>query len=391
MKELKRLGEADYKEAVALSQFAFQYRLSEEEQEKKIEEFRKQTVFGHKIEGKLAAKLHIFPFTCYINGKTFDVGGICSVATWPEYRRQGSIRALMQQALQHMREVGQTVSYLHPFSVAFYRKFGWELAFTNRYYTIPINHLKRDWAGNGFIRRIEVDIPLLHAIYTDYAKKYNGMLGRDDNWWERRVLKDPSQIAVAYNEAGEPGGYIIYDVKDQIMTVKEMVSNSLNEWKLLYQFIANHDSMAEKVTITVAENDPLPFLLDEPRFEQKNVPYCMARIVDALAFLKKYPYQMKEATTSESIILRVEDEFLPENEGIYELKAENGIMNVCKLAEMQEDRGIRCSIQSLTAMLLGYKRPLSLYELGLLSGDIAEIEQFEKLIPGKQTYLIDFF
>lgn len=391
MKDLFRLGEPDYEESVALSQFAFQYRLSDEEKEKKIEEYRRQVAFGHKIDGKLAAKLHIFPFSCYINEKEFEVGGICSVATWPEYRRQGSVRALIQQALQHMRKVGQTISYLHPFSVAFYRKFGWELTFATQHYTIPINQLKRNWDGNGYMRRIDHDVPLLHAIYTQYAKKYNGMLARDDYWWEQRVLKEPSQIAVAYNEIGVPGGYIIYDVQDQLMTVKEIISTSLNEWKLLYQFIANHDSMAEKVTITVPENEQLPFILDEPRFEQKTVPYCMARIVDVLAFMKNYPFQLQEATSSESIILWVEDELLPENEGIYELKVSEGIINVCKLAETKEKQGIRCNIQSLTAMLLGYKRPTSLLELEILSGDEKKIEQLEKLIPRRQTYLIDYF
>ncbi|MEK3889971.1 GNAT family N-acetyltransferase [Bacillus sp. FSL K6-3431] len=391
MKELKRLGEGDYEEAVALSQFAFQYKLSDEEREKKVEEFRNQVIWGHIVEGKLAAKLHLFPFTCYINGESFDVGGVCSVATWPEYRRQGSIRALMQQSLQYMREIGQTVSYLHPFSVAFYRKFGWELTFSNRNYKIPINHLKRNWAGKGLVRRIDADIPLLHTIYTDYARKYNGMLGRDENWWEQRVLKDQPQIAVAYNEAGNPGGYIIYHVKDQLMTVKEMVSTSLNEWKLLYQFIANHDSMAENVTITVPENDHLPFILDEPRFEQMNIPFCMARIVDVLPFLKKYPFHIEEGNATESIILQVDDEFLPENEGVYEIKLENGMMDVCMLKDFRGETGIHCSIQALTAMFLGYKRPSTLHNLGMLSGEKEEIERFETMIPSRQTYMIDFF
>lgn len=391
MKDLRRLGEDDYNDAVALSEFAFQYKLSAEEHAKKVEEFRGQDVWGHFVEDELAAKLHLFPFTCYINGEKFSVGGVCSVATWPEYRRQGSIRALIQHALQHMRSAGQTISYLHPFSVAFYRKFGWELTFANHEYTIPLPDLKRNWECHGMVRRLDADIPLLHKIYTDYAKKYNGMLGRDENWWERRVLKGDPQIAVAYNEAGEPGGYIIYEVKAEQMTVKEMVSTSVHAWKLLYQFIANHDSMAKQVTITVPENDQLPFILDEPRFEQKHVPYCMARIVDVSAFLKKYPFQLSELAVDQSLLLRINDAFLPENNGIYELKQENGVMMIGELQNLETQAVVDCSIQSLTTMLLGYKRPTLLHELGMVVGNAQDIAQLENWIPNRQTYLRDYF
>lgn len=391
MKELKRLGEAECEEILALSQFAFQYELNDEDYEKKIEEYKTQVIWGHMIEGKLAAKLHLFPFHCFIHEKPFAMGGVCSVATWPEYRRQGSVKALLRHALLHMREVGQTISYLHPFSFAFYRKYGWEMAFMNRRYTIPLQQLKRDWQGNGYMQRIEADIPLLNSIYTDYAKKYNGMLARDKNWWEWRILKGRPQIAIAYNESGKPGGYIIYEVKDEIMTVKDMAYTSMNEWKLLYHFISNHDSMAKHVTITVPENDPLPYILDEPNFEQKNTPFFMARIVDVQGFLEKYPFHIVKETMTEPIIIQISDPFMQENEGTYELKENNGKVNVSPLPNVDDNKGIQCSIQSLTAMLLGYKRPLELYELERISGERADIEQLETLIPRRQTHYIDFF
>ena len=55
------------------------------------------------------------------------MGGIAGVATWPENRRQGHVSTLLKHALQEMKSKGQTLSFLHPFSIPFYRKFGWEL------------------------------------------------------------------------------------------------------------------------------------------------------------------------------------------------------------------------------------------------------------------------
>src|SRR5699024_10888320 len=131
-----------------------------------------------------------------------------------------------------------TISFLHPFHVGFYRNFGWELAFHNRNNTISIERLRRNWQTKGHVSRKETSIAFLHDMYTTYAKKYNGMLKRDENWWRFRVLKDDeSQIAVAYDEEHQPEGYVIYKVKENIVDVSEFVYTSINGMNLLYQFI----------------------------------------------------------------------------------------------------------------------------------------------------------
>ncbi|UJL46587.1 GNAT family N-acetyltransferase [Virgibacillus sp. NKC19-16] len=377
MKNIKTLTEADYNEIFSLSQFAFQYKLSEEELQKKKEEVKRHTVWGWMEEDQIAAKVHLIPLSCYIHGRSFAMGGISSVATWPEYRRQGMVKHLLYHALKQMKQNGQTLSFLHPFSFAFYRKYGWEHAFTQQRYSIPLEKLKKEWGGAGYVRRIQPDIPMLHRIYTEYAKTFNGILERDEKWWKQRVLKDESQhIAVAFSAEGYPEGYLIYNVKEQVLTVKEVVYNNLNARKLLVQFIGNHDSMAEKANLVVPEDDNLPLLLDEPRFEQKLLPYFMARIVDVKGFLEAYPFQGDGKLT-----LELEDEFLPENSGSYQL-GHGDVANI---------EAIQCSIQVLTGVLLGYKRPSDYYQVGLLKGDAQAIEQLEELIPRRQTYLMDFF
>ncbi|WP_373894709.1 GNAT family N-acetyltransferase [Virgibacillus natechei] len=377
MNNIKTLTENNYDEIFSLSQFAFQYQLSEEELQKKKEEVKRHTIWGWMEEGQLAAKVHLIPLSCYIHGQSFEMGGISSVATWPEYRRQGMIKHLLYHALKQMKQNGQTLSFLHPFSFAFYRKYGWEHAFSQQHYSIALEKLKKEWGGEGYVRRKQPDIPVLNRIYTEYAKTFNGMLERDEKWWNQRVLRDESQhIAIAYSADGHPEGYLLYRVKEQVLTVKEMVYNNLNGRKLLLQFIGNHDSMAEKANLVVPEDDNMPLLLDEPRFEQKLLPYFMARIVDVQAFLEAYPFEGDSKLT-----LEVEDEFLPENSGAYQLGRGDGI----------NAEAIQCSIQVLTGMLLGYKRPSDYYQVGLLIGDAQAVEQLEELIPRRQTYLMDFF
>jgi predicted acetyltransferase len=386
---IKKLSAADYEEIFALSQFAFQYKLSEEELIKKREEANRHIIWGWMEDGKVAAKLHMIPLSVYINGKSFEMGGISSVSTWPEYRRNGMVKQLLAHALQHMKKSGQIISYLHPFSVPFYRKFGWEIAFNRKQYTIPMDKLKRKWNASGFVRRVNADNKLLHQIYSEFALNFNGMMTRDAKWWEQRVLTNNEMVAVCYNRNGEAEGYIIYNVKDNILQVDELVYISLNGWQLLLDFIANHDSMAKEVNMTVSENDNLPLLLDEPRFKQETAPYFMARIVDVPAFLNEYPYE-KGSEVSFAII--VHDDFLPENSGSYVIKRTNDVIEVFSQEKtVEEEHTIHCTVQQLTAFMFGYKRPLELSLTGLIQGDDEAIWQLESLIPIKQTFLADFF
>ncbi|MBP1970897.1 putative acetyltransferase [Virgibacillus natechei] len=380
MKNIQTLTEANYEEIFSLSQFAFQYELSEEDLEKKKVEAHRHTIWGWMEEAQIAAKLHLIPLPCYIHGKPFEMGGISGVATWPEYRRRGMVKHLLYHALKQMKQNGQALSFLHPFSFAFYRKYGWEHTFTNQQYSIPVERLKNKWDAKGYVRRIQPDIELLHGVYTEYAKSFNGMLVRDEKWWEQRVLKDKSlQIAVAYDTDDHPEGYLLYKVKENVLTVKEMVYHNLNARKLLLDFMGNHDSMANTVSLTVPEGDNLALLLDDPTFEQKLQPYFMARIVDVRAFLKEYPFQ-GEANLS----ITVEDSFFPENSGTYSLQHSGERLDDHKAS-------IYCSIQVLTGMLLGYKRPKDYEQAGLLNGDGQAIDQLEDLIPRQHTFFADFF
>ena len=389
MKQIKRLNETNYTDIFALSQFAFQYELSEAELLKKRAEAARHKIWGWMVDDQIAAKLHLIPLSIYLNGRQFEMGGISSVATWPEYRRQGMVKHLLKHALNDMKEQGQTISLLHPFSVPFYRQYGWELTFMNQYYTIPMEKLKKDWKGEGFIKRIKPDVPLLDEIYIDYAKGFTGMIVRDEKWWEQRVLKDKCHIAVAFNKEQQQEGYMLYEVKENIFRVKEMAHRNLNGRKLLLQFIANHDSMAKEARMTVPENDNLPLLVDDPVFAQKKEPYFMARIVDVGRFLENYLFELESDVLLEPLQLYVEDEFFPINNGTYKLEKVAGDIKVLYMKE--QENGIRCSVQQLTVMLLGYKRPMDLFQVGLIRGEKQEVELLEKLIPKQQTFLADFY
>src|SRR5699024_3179466 len=153
MEEITRLHRCDYPEVFALSQFAFQYTLTEDDLLKKAREADRHDIWGYQIDGKIAGKLHILPLEGIFNGQKYAMGGISSVATWPAYRRRESVNKLFHHAFVKMKEEGQVIPYLHPFLASFYRKYGWEFAFNRRQDTIPIAQFNQTSNTKGTIKR----------------------------------------------------------------------------------------------------------------------------------------------------------------------------------------------------------------------------------------------
>lgn len=388
MEKIKQLTEANYEEVLALNQYAFQYTLTEEEKARYKKKMTNHTILGWMELDELAAKVHIIPFQVYIHRELMEMGGIAAVASWPEQRRGGKVKQLLQEALQIMKREGKTLSYLHPFSVPFYRKYGWELAFDNLASYIPIKHFRKDWGSTGTVSRLTKSsetIALLQGVYTAYAKTFSGTLNRTEHWWDI-ILNEKDQIAVANLQS--PEAYVIYEMKGNVFHVKDAAFSTLNGRKQLLAFIGNHDSMAEHVQWQMAVNDPLPLLTEEPRFEQKRSPYFMARIVDVEGFLRQYPFA--ETSYEAELTIAVQDDFLPENTGQYRLSINQRQITVTTVTSAKT-ADIVMDVQQLVQILLGYKRPQELSAADLIKGEAPSIELLEAITPRAQTFLPDFF
>ncbi len=384
--------------SLELSQFAFQYELSSEKLEERKKRTKPEQIWGYFHNGQLASKMHIFPFKTFIQGKEFSMGGIAGVATWPEFRRQGMVEKLLVHGLHEMKRNGQSISMLHPFDFAFYRRYGWETYCEYKKYAIETHQLPHFKNVPGMIKRVGHDIELLQEMYEKYAVRYNGTLKRDTDWWTRSIFNQKYEVTVYYNVLNEPLAYIIYEVKKNEMSIDEYVYLNEEGRQGLWSFIKNHDSMIEKIFMNVPSDDQLPFLFSNPKIKQEIVPYFMARIVDVSAFLAQYPLIIEAG--NESIFLHITDDYAPWNNGTYQLYVDqSGEVNVTTHQKSVENmqcahppkRGLMCDIQSLTTMLLGYQTPTFLFQAGRLKGNEAEVKMWEQLIPKKTTLLIDYF
>jgi len=384
--------EDEYLESIKLSMYAFQYKIADSDIPAKKEMVKNHKILGIWDEDILAAKLHIIPLTVHMNEDEWKMGGIAGVATYPEYRRNGYVKTLILDSLKHMRENAQIVSLLHPFDISFYRRFGWEIFSEQKKITIENKDLKFLESQQGFIKRYskETHNEEIEKIYQQFCIQYTGMLKRETNWWKHHVYDGDSQLAVYHDSENEAKGYILYRVKERKMDVQEMAAMDQEARVGLWNFICQHDSMVETVTITLASQDPFPYFLPQPKVKTELNPYFMARVVDAEECLRRFPF----IPGNELLFLHLEDSHAPWNIGSYLIG--NGEIKVFKEKAGGQcvhppKKGIRLNINSLSAILFGYKKPMELFEMGYLKGSEMEIELFEKMIPSIKSSFFDFF
>lgn len=392
MEEIRTLNDHEIDDALELSAYAFQYELTDEMRRRKRNLTNPDEVWGYFVDGTLAAKLQIMPLSIYIHGQVFDMGGIAKVATWPEYRRHGMVGKLMSRSLTVMKKKGMTLSLLHPFSFSFYRKYGWETYIDHKQYILSTEQLPPKTEDVGIMKRITDPMSQwleLQQIYDPYARAYNGMLARDEKWWTTELLPRKSGVAaVHYTKAGEPDGYLLYDVKNRIMDIKEMVYLDESARKALWSFIANHDSMIEKVKVTAPVNDPFAFTLPDPQIEQSIAPYFMARIVDVRNFLLQYPFCAPKRPVKLEFFLN--DQHAEWNHGKYTLTIDqSGQTSIEVVKEGRTDTS--CDIQTLTALLMGYQTPEMLKQIGKWNLSSEQLLQWKQVLPTNTPYLLDFF
>lgn len=388
---IRQLRSEEFDASMNLSEYAFQYKLPSEKRASAKERFKPEQVWGAFEDGTLEAKLTIIPFQVYIQGRVVPMGGIAGVATWPENRRQGHVANLLSHALHTMNEAGQKLSFLHPFLIPFYRKFGWEVYCEYKKYSIPVAKFPKKVEVEGKVKRDIKDIDVLDSLYNRFAVSYNGTLKRDLGWWENSVLDDEGKSAVFYSKSGEPEGYVLYKVENRELVIDEFVFLNEQARQGLWTFLANHDSMVTGASLKlVPSDDMLPFLLPDPRIGQENYPYFMGRIVNAKSFIETYTFRGDSSQKKQ--LIYIEDKYAAWNDGLWAWNISNeGSATLTRVEGERAEADLSCDIGTLTALMLGYKRPTEMARYGSVSGHAAVLEWFEEIIPQAQTALFDHF
>lgn len=355
----------------------------------KLPNFQQAQVLGWFDGDNLISQCVVYPMKVRIFGQIYDMGGLTGVGTYPEYANHGLMNKLLEHALHDMRQRGQYISYLYPYSIPFYRHKGWEIISDKITYEIQDYQLPKNKKVSGDIRRVPVNGPEIKEVYNKFSERTHGALIRDELAWSEYFMWDSDDVnaAVYYSNKDELEGYLIYWIADEVFHLKEMIFLNEEARTGLWNFISAHFSMISKVVGQTYTDEPLAFLLEDAKIKEDISPYFMARIVDIKEFIERYPFKPDNRKRVWNFTLS--DPLLPWNQGGFTLTIDrHGHGTVESSPKRFRDQ---IDIQTMTTMLLGYKNPDYLNKIGRLRCSEATVDMLEDAIEQQTPYFSDYF
>lgn len=350
---------------------------------------KKADVLGWFDGDNLISQVAVYPMKVRIFNKTYSMGGLTGVGTYPEYTNQGLMHKLLYQTLNDMRERKQYISFLYPYSIPYYRRKGWEIISDKITYEIQDYQLPKNRQVSGEIRRVATDSTEVKEAYNRFALRTHGALLRDDLAWNEYWLWDSDDLmaAVYYNEDNEPDGYVIYWIADDVFHIKDMIFVDEDARIGLWNFVGAHFSMINKVIGNTFTDEPLSFLLEDGDIKENIAPYFMARIVDFEKFIEQYPF--KPDTVEREWTFLLNDPLLAWNQGTFTLHITKAGKGTVTHSTKKTTDSI--NIQTMTTMLMGYKRPDYLHKIGRIVCSAETVDMLEDAIEQQAPYFSDYF
>lgn len=396
-KEVRLMGEEKIDKIFNLAAYVFNAARTEERKERFKKIVEHSLNYGYFFEDILTSQLISTPFKVAFHGASYQMAGIGCVSSYPEYRGQGGISAIMKQLLTELAENKVELAYLAPFSYPFYRRYGFEQVFEQISYTIKAVDWPNVKATPGKMKRVtyEEAESVCQQIYSELPKNQKGAVIREDWWFDYAFgLDDKNQFALYEDELGIPQGYLIYQSSAERFEIKEWGYLTKQAFQSLVRFIGSHNSSSQEFYLrTGFDGTNLSYLLSSALVEMTITPSMMARIVDLESFLEKYPFV---AGDEETYYFKIEDELGPWNKGIWELfvraSGQSSIRRLEQIPEsLREDEVIESTIQVLTQLFMGYRTGTELSFYGKIAGKADAIQSLDQRLVKGKPILADYF
>lgn len=344
-------------------------------------------VLGCFDNDSLVSQFAVYPITMNIHAARYAIGFITSVATYPEYTGMGLMSKLMKQSLLHMKESGQSLALLYPYSIPLYRHRGWEIVSDKMTYRIADRQLPKHMEVPGYVRRVSEDSMDLVNLHAQFASRTHGCLFRNALAWEEywRWDEDDTTVAIYYSVDDQPMGYMVYLIKEDVFYVKEMIYLNMEARNGLMKYMSAHDSMIDEVRGDNYLGESIAFTLEDSDIKETIRPYIMGRIVDFEAFIKDYAFE--RSADGVSITFIIDDPFLEWNSRSFTVAIRNGKGHIIPQPSAYK---AALSIGTMTTLLLGYKTASKLAEIGHIEADDATLRAIDSAVIGRKPYLSDY-
>lgn len=315
-------------------------------------------------DGTMDACIQTKALELAFEGTLVPAGELEMVGSLPERRGGGAVRTLMGQVLSDFRDRGDLFALLIPFSFAFYRKFGFELASRELSQRLPSDQL-RDFACDLEVRRATTaeDAAAMRALHDRFVIRHNLMCRKGEDAWK----------PTAYGEFGERGwgtrqlqhySYLFGgDLPQAYLTfvyvegangpfrgsckVVDCAYESVQALRSMLGFVWGLRAKVVDLEIVTSTDLDLGLLIPESDRAQRSLAgHVMARALDVSRVLGAMRYPQGQG----SFALYAKDDFMPQNTGCYQVDFCDGSAQV-ERSDAQPDAEM--DIQTFTQLAAG--------------------------------------
>ena len=390
--EIKLVSEPDYEQVHRLRDYSFTNKYVGARRDDFQYWIEHSATIGAYDQQMLIGQLLVLPLNMTVHSVNYKMGGIGFVATYPEYRNQGIMKKLMIRSLEEIRKNNQFISVLAPFSVSFYRHFGWELFFDKLHYSIPteafpqfgnqIDKVKRfsfEWMDEEVFQEIQ-------QFHNHQALVRNGGMLRNAAWWKRIERRESSSHFAAYFEGDAIEGYIRYEIKNLTFTIKDFLAKNTRAEQAIWRFITSHKASVYTIEGDTSNTNHFGFHFDQPQFKKEVLHEAMVRIVDVLEFLKSYSW----GNFDHPLYLSIQDSFAPWNEKLYRINKDKKIEIIEESLE-DEKHILSLPINIFSSMIVGYLSVNEALVYAKYSLDKETEENWRRAVPINPPSFFDYF
>lgn len=338
---------------------------------------------------KLAAMLHLNPYTLVVKGEEVSANYIVGVATQEKERRKGLMSRLIEASLYQMYESKMPFTYLMPAKESIYLPFDFEIVYEQELWNEQLEEAR--------LKVLEEEkAPELRAASEEYKMEDLKViaLGEEDTENIEKLTAFTNQLLIGEKEvfvkrtpyyykrlihemqsgAGEVLlcfdqreliGYIAYMAEEEVY-ITECITYAEEKERVLME-VSNFLSHMTKLKIHTGKPDA-------------QVPAIMARIVNLKTFVKmiktKLPLQL---------IIEVEDPIMKENQGTFllECNREGG-----QITNTSESPDIRIHVRDLIKLFFG-KLPEEDYKKLLIHNTKENRNKIMNLILYQNVFIND--
>jgi predicted acetyltransferase len=300
-----------------------------------------------------------------VPGAVVPAAHITDVGVDPTHRRRGLLTAMMRRQLADVAAGHEPIAVLWASETTIYPRFGYGPAAARLQLDVMTREVRLTVPPPppGRLRLVEpmAAVGELAAIHERLRPARTGWSSRDDRWW-RHLLDDSDDRrngagalhGVVYDGPGGPAGYAVWRTADgwnkygpdAKVRIREVVADSPEAYAAIWGFLLGIDLARSAVYDYAAVDEPLQYLVDEPRRLGRSYSDALwIRLVDLPAALEARRY-----AAPVDVVLDVTDPLLPGNTGRWRL---TGGPDKATCARTDDPADLACTVTELGAAYLG--------------------------------------